>query len=103
MVRPGALPAATYLTGFYNSGTIVMVACIGPGVAHDVVGFSAQPPWVNPSRVSSSARPVPACAVQGDVVDDDDPHGAPSGTDGWYTPAFSKEPDHVHQIKRMPD
>ena len=29
MVRPGALPAATNLTGFYNSGTIVMVACVG--------------------------------------------------------------------------
>jgi hypothetical protein len=29
MVRPDGLPAATYLTGFYNSGTIVMVACVG--------------------------------------------------------------------------
>jgi hypothetical protein len=29
MVRRGGLPAASYLSGFYNSGTIVMVACIG--------------------------------------------------------------------------
>ena len=29
MVRPDGLPAASYLIGFYNSGTIVMVARIG--------------------------------------------------------------------------
>jgi hypothetical protein len=28
MVRPDGLPTATYLTGFYNSGTIVMVASL---------------------------------------------------------------------------
>jgi len=39
MVRPGALPAATYLTGFYNSGTIVMVACIGQALPMTSSGF----------------------------------------------------------------
>jgi hypothetical protein len=29
MARRGGLPAASYLSGFYNSGTVVMVACIG--------------------------------------------------------------------------
>ena len=29
MGRPGGLPAAGYLSGFYNSGTLVVVACIG--------------------------------------------------------------------------
>jgi hypothetical protein len=28
MGRSGGLPAASYLSGFYNSGTVVMVACI---------------------------------------------------------------------------
>jgi hypothetical protein len=26
-----------------------------------------------------------------------------ASADGWYTLAISKEPDHVHQIKGMPD
>jgi len=44
MVRPGALPAAAYLTGFYNGGTIVMVACIGFVVLLTPTGSLPSPP-----------------------------------------------------------
>jgi hypothetical protein len=45
MVRPGALPAASYLTGFYNSGTVVMVACIGFVVLLTPTGSLPGPRW----------------------------------------------------------
>jgi hypothetical protein len=45
MVRPGALPAASYLTGFYNSGTVVMVACIGFVVMLTPTGSLPSPRW----------------------------------------------------------
>jgi hypothetical protein len=45
MVRPGALPAAGYLTGFYNSGTVVMVACIGFVVLLTPTGSLPSPRW----------------------------------------------------------
>jgi hypothetical protein len=45
MVRPGALPAAGYLTGFYNSGTVVMVACIGFVVLLTPTGSLPSPSW----------------------------------------------------------
>jgi hypothetical protein len=45
MVRPGALPAASYLTGFYNSGTIVMKACIGFVLLLTPTGSLPSPRW----------------------------------------------------------
>ena len=45
MVRPGSLPAAGYLTGFYNSGTVVMVACIGFVVLLTPTGSLPSPRW----------------------------------------------------------
>jgi hypothetical protein len=55
MVRPDELPAADYLTGFYNSGTIVMVACVGfvglltpPGRCQDRGGAGGPGSWSPP-------------------------------------------------------
>ena len=45
MVRPDGLPAATYLTGFYNSGTIVMVACVGFVMLLTPTGSLPSPRW----------------------------------------------------------
>lgn len=40
---------------------------------------AAQPPWVNPARVSSSPRPGPLHdVVERDVAEDDDPHAPPA-------------------------
>jgi hypothetical protein len=55
MVRPGGLPAATYLTGFYNSGTIVMVACIGFVVLLTPTGSLPSPRWRWWARVVMAA------------------------------------------------
>jgi hypothetical protein len=58
MVRPGALPAAAYLTGFYNSGTIVMVACIGFVVMLTPTGSLPSPGWRWWARVVVTATVV---------------------------------------------
>jgi uncharacterized membrane protein YfcA len=55
MVRPGGLPAATYLTGFYNSGTIVMAACIGFVVLLTPTGSLPSPRWRWWARVVMAA------------------------------------------------
>jgi hypothetical protein len=58
MVRPGGLPAATYLTGFYYSGTIVMVACIGFVVLLTPTGSLPSPRWRWWARVVVAATVV---------------------------------------------
>jgi len=45
MARPGELPAAGYLTGFYNSGIVVMVTCIGFVVLLTPTGSLPTPRW----------------------------------------------------------
>jgi hypothetical protein len=45
MVRPGGLPDVGYLTGFYNSGTVVMVTCIGFVVLLTPTGSLPTPQW----------------------------------------------------------
>jgi hypothetical protein len=58
MVRPGALPGASYLTGFYNSGTIVMVACIGFVMLLTPTGSLPSPGWRWWARVVIAATVV---------------------------------------------
>ena len=58
MVRPGALPGASYLTGFYNSGTIVMVACIGFVMLLTPTGSLPSPRWRWWARVVIAATVV---------------------------------------------
>src|SRR5215211_2122083 len=45
MGRPGGLPAAGYLSGFYNSGTVVVVACIGFIALLTPTGSLPSPRW----------------------------------------------------------
>ena len=45
MGRPGGLPAASYLSGFYNSGTVVIVACIGFIALLTPTGSLPSPRW----------------------------------------------------------
>jgi hypothetical protein len=45
MGRPGGLPAASYLSGFYNSGTVVVVACIGFIALLTPTGALPSPRW----------------------------------------------------------
>jgi len=45
MVRRGVLPAASYLSGFYNSGTVVMIACIGFVALLTPTGSLPSPRW----------------------------------------------------------
>ena len=58
MVRPDGLPAATYLTGFYNSGTIVMVACVGFVMLLTPTGSLPSPRWRWWARVVVAATVV---------------------------------------------
>jgi uncharacterized membrane protein YfcA len=58
MVRPDGLPAASYLTGFYNSGTIVMVACIGFVMLLTPTGSLPSPRWRWWARVVIAATVV---------------------------------------------
>jgi hypothetical protein len=58
MVRPDGLPAATYLTGFYNSGTIVMVACVGFVMLLTPTGSLPSPRWRWWARVAVAATVV---------------------------------------------
>jgi hypothetical protein len=45
MARRGGLPGASYLSGFYNSGTVVMVACIGFVALLTPTGSLPSPRW----------------------------------------------------------
>ena len=85
MVRPGSLPAAGYLTGFYNSGTVVMVACIGFVVLLTPTGSLPSPRWRWWARaviaatvvlVVSAAYSRPAATGGPDVPE---PAGRPAG------------------------
>jgi hypothetical protein len=58
MVRRGGLPAAGYLTGFYNSGIIVTVACIGFVVLLTPTGSLPSPRWRWWARVVVAATVV---------------------------------------------
>jgi hypothetical protein len=58
MGRPGGLPAASYLSGFYNSGTILMVACIGFIALLTPTGSLPSPRWRWWARVVATATVV---------------------------------------------
>jgi hypothetical protein len=58
MVRPGALPAARYLSGFYNSGTVLMVACIGFVALLTPTGSLPSPRWGWWARIVAAATVV---------------------------------------------
>jgi hypothetical protein len=58
MGRPGGLPAASYLSGFYNSGTVVMVACIGFVALLTPTGSLPSPRWRWWARVVAAATAV---------------------------------------------
>jgi hypothetical protein len=58
MGRPGGLPAASYLSGFYNSGTVVMVACIGFVALLTPTGSLPSPRWRWWARVMAAATVV---------------------------------------------
>jgi hypothetical protein len=75
MVRPGALPAASYLTGFYNAGTIVMVACIGFVVLLTPTGSLPSPRWRWWARVvmAATALLVVSAALTPHPLEPEDP------------------------------
>jgi hypothetical protein len=58
MGRPGGLPAASYLSGFYNSGTILMVACIAFIALLTPTGSLPSPRWRWWARVVATATVV---------------------------------------------
>jgi hypothetical protein len=58
MGRPGGLPAASYLSGFYNSGTIVMMACISFVALLTPTGSLPSPRWRWWARVVAAATVV---------------------------------------------
>ncbi|MFL6226908.1 MAG: hypothetical protein ACJ75K_29910 [Actinomycetes bacterium] len=58
MGRPGGLPAASYLSGFYNSGTVVMVACISFVALLTPTGSLPSPRWRWWARVVAAATVV---------------------------------------------
>ena len=75
MVRPGGLPAAGYLTGFYNSGTVVMVTCIGFVVLLTPTGSLPTPRWRWWARIQVSATLllVVAAALTPHPLEPEDP------------------------------
>jgi hypothetical protein len=75
MVRPGGLPAARFLTGFYNSGIIVMVACIGFVVLLTPTGSLPSPRWRWWARVVVAATVVlvVAAALSPHPLEPEDP------------------------------
>jgi hypothetical protein len=58
MGRPGELPAASYLSGFYNSGDVVMVACISFVALLTPTGSLPSPRWRWWVRVVATATVV---------------------------------------------
>jgi hypothetical protein len=58
MGRPGGLPAAGYLSGFYNSGTVVMVACISFVALLTPTGTLPSPRWRWWARIVATATVV---------------------------------------------
>ena len=58
MGRPGGLPAAGYLSGFYNSGTVLMVACISFVALLTPTGALPSPRWRWWARVVAAATVV---------------------------------------------
>jgi hypothetical protein len=58
MGRPGRLPAAGYLSGFYNSGTVVMLACVGFVALLTPTGSLPSPHWRWWARVVVTATVV---------------------------------------------
>jgi hypothetical protein len=58
MGRPGGLPAASYLSGFYNSGTVAMVACIGFIALLTPTGSLPTPRWRWWARIVATATVV---------------------------------------------
>jgi hypothetical protein len=75
MVRPGSLPAAGYLTGFYNSGTVVMVACIGFVVLLTPTGSLPSPRWRWWARavIAATVVLVVSAALTPDPLQPEDP------------------------------
>ena len=75
MVRPGGLPASGYLTGFYNSGTVVMVTCIGFVVLLTPTGSLPTPRWRWWARIQVSATVllVVAAALTPHPLEPEDP------------------------------
>jgi hypothetical protein len=58
MGHPGGLPAASYLSGFYNSGTVVMMACISFVALLTPTGSLPSPRWRWWARVVAAATVV---------------------------------------------
>ena len=58
MGRPGGLPAASYLSGFYNSGTVLMMACISFVALLTPTGSLPSPRWRWWARVVAAATVV---------------------------------------------
>jgi hypothetical protein len=58
MGRRGGLPGASYLSGFYNSGTVVMIACIGFVALLTPTGSMPSPRWRWWARVVAVATAV---------------------------------------------
>jgi hypothetical protein len=94
MGRPGGLPAASYLSGFYNSGNVLTVACIGFVALLTPTGSLPTPRWRWWARVVAAATAVLLVSAALDphplVPEDptfDNPLAAPSALVGPLTVA----------------
>ena len=63
MGRPGGLPGASYLSGFYNSGTVLMMACISFVALLTPTGSRPAPRWRWWARVVAAATGVLGAAA----------------------------------------
>ena len=63
MGRPGGLPGASYLSGFYNSGTVLMMACISFVALLTPTGSLPSPRWRWWARVVAAATVVLVAAA----------------------------------------